>query len=103
MTVLQARDPRTGALDYQFEATSRDDIERTSNRLRAGGQDWQALGMHGRMAKLGEFSDALGQHHAAIADRLSVDTGRRAIAAREVSGVIGAFFGWLSQSPNLPP
>ena len=103
MTVLQARDPRTGALDYQFEATSRDDIERTSNRLRAGGQDWQALGMHGRMAKLGEFSDALGQHHAAIADRLSVDTGRRAIAAREVDGVIGAIFGWLAQAPNLLP
>lgn len=103
MTTLNARNPRTGELDYQFEATSAQQIERTANRLRAAGQDWQALGLDGRMAKLGELSDALGRHHAAIAERLSVDTGRRKIAGREVDGAIGAIHGWLAQAPHLLP
>jgi len=103
MTMLQARDPRTGQLDYSFEAASRDDVERTANRLRAAGQDWQALGLEGRMAKLSALADAIGQHHAAITERLSVDTGRRKIAGREVDGAIGAIHGWLAQAPHLLP
>lgn len=103
MTTLQARDPRTGEIDFHFEATSRADVERTSNRLRAAGQDWQALGLDGRMAKLGELADAIGRRHDAIAARLSVDTGRRKIAGREVDGVVGAIHGWLAQAPHLLP
>ena len=103
MTKLNARDPRTGILDYAFEASSREDVERASNRLRAAGQDWQKLGLDGRMAKLGELSDALSRHREAIAERLSVDTGRRSIAGREVDGVIGSIFGWLAQAPHLLP
>ena len=103
MTTLTARNPRTGELDFEFEATSADQIERTANRLRTAGQDWQALGLDGRMAKLGELSDALGRHHSAIAERLCVDTGRRKIAGREVDGAIGAIHGWLAQAPHLLP
>lgn len=103
MTTLQARDPRTGELDFQFESTSRESIERAANRLRTAGQDWQALGLDGRMAKLGELADAIGRHHSAIAERLSVDTGRRKIAGREVDGAIGAIHGWLAQAPHLLP
>ncbi|NQY95724.1 MAG: aldehyde dehydrogenase family protein [Henriciella sp.] len=103
MTLLQARDPRTGQLDFSFEAAGRTDIERAANRLRAAGQDWQALGLDGRMAKLGELADAIGRHHQAIAERLSVDTGRRKIAGREVDGTIGAIHGWLAQAPHLLP
>lgn len=103
MTQLQSRDPRTGELDFQFEASSREDIERSANRLRAAGQDWQALGMDGRMAKLGALSDKFSEHRGAIAQRLSVDTGRRAIAGREVDGVIGSIHGWLAQAPHLLP
>lgn len=103
MTTLNARNPRTGELDYQFEATSAEEIELTANRLRAVGQDWQALGLDGRMAKLGELSDALGRHHDAIAERLSVDTGRQKIAGREVDGAIGAIHRWSAQAPHLLP
>lgn len=103
MTTLQARDPRTGELDFQFESTSRESIERAANRLRAAGQDWQALGLDGRISKLGKLADAIGRHHSAIAERLSVDTGRRKIAGREVDGAIGAIHGWLAQAPHLLP
>jgi acyl-CoA reductase-like NAD-dependent aldehyde dehydrogenase len=103
MTSLQARDPRTGQLDYTFETASRADVARAANRLRAAGQDWQELGLDGRMAKLGELAAAIGAHHAAISERLSVDTGRRKIAGREVDGAIGAIHGWLAQAPHLLP
>ena len=103
MTTLHARDPRTGALDYQFETTSAESLARAANRLRAAGQDWQALGLDGRMAKLGELSDAMGRHQDAIVARLSVDTGRLRIAGQEVEGAIGAIFGWLAQAPHLLP
>nr|WP_070959095.1 aldehyde dehydrogenase family protein [Hyphomonas sp. Mor2] len=103
MTTLQARDPRTGEIDYTFEAANRADVDRAANRLRAAGQDWQTLGLDGRMAKLGELADTLGRHRDAIASRLSVDTGRRKIAGREVDGAIGAIHGWLAQAPHLLP
>lgn len=103
MTTLQARDPRTGQLDYSFEAASRTDVASAANRLRAAGQDWQRLGLDGRMAKLGALADAIGRHRSAIAERLSVDTGRRKIAEREVDGAIGAIHGWLAQAPHLLP
>ena len=103
MTTLTARDPRTGALDFQFQATSPTEIEQTAQRLRAAAQDWQALKLDGRMAKLAELSDASGRHHDAITERLSVDTGRRKIAGREVDGTIGAIHGWLAQAPHLLP
>ena len=103
MSTLQARNPRTGALDYTFEAASRTYILGESQRLRAAAKHWQSLGLDGRMGKLGEFSDALSEHQDKIAIALSVDTGRRAIAAREVDGVIGSIFGWLAQAPHLLP
>ena len=103
MTTLTARDPRTGALDFQFQATSPTEIEQTAQRLRAAAQDWQAVELDGRMAKLGERADASGRHHDAITERLSVDTGRRKIAGREVDGTIGAIHGWLAQAPHLLP
>ena len=103
MTTLNARNPRTGKLDFQFEATTPEDIELTANRLRAAGQDWQALGLDGRMGKLGELSDAIRHHHSAIAERLSIDTGRKKIAGREVDGAIGAIYGWLAQASYLLP
>ena len=103
MTVLQARDPRTGQFDYAFEAASRVDVERAANRLRAAGQDWQALGLEGRITQLTKLADAIGAHREAIASRLSVDTGRRKIAGREVDGTIGAIRGWIAQAPHLLP
>ena len=103
MTTLTARDPRTGALDFQFQATSPTEIEQTAQRLRAAAQDWQAVELDGRLAKLGELADAIGRHHDAITERLSVDTGRRKIAGREVDGTIGAIHGWLAQAPHLLP
>lgn len=103
MTMLQARDPRTGQLDYSFAAASRDDIERAANRLRAAGQDWQKLGLEGRIARLTKLADVIGQHRNAIAERLCVDTGRRKIAGREVDGAIGAIRGWIAQAPHLLP
>lgn len=103
MTILHARDPRTGEQDFSFEASSGDSVERAAGRLRAAAPDWQALGFDGRMAKLSDLADAIGRHHDAIAARLCVDTGRRKIAGREVDGAIGAIRGWLAQAPNLLP
>lgn len=103
MTVLNARDPRTGALDFQFEAISSEAIQRTAKHMRTAATAWQALSMDGRIEKLKGLSDAFGQHRNAIAERLSVDTGRRKIPGREVDGVIGAIQGWTAQAPHLLP
>jgi len=103
MTQLKARDPRTGEHDYQFEGTDRSALETIASRQRATAQDWHALGLDGRMAKLGALADALGKHHNAIAAALEIDTGRRRIAGMEVDGTIGAIHGWLAQAPHLVP
>ncbi len=103
MTTLHARDPRTGVLDYSFEAAQPADVQTRATRLRDANPKWQALGMDGRAEKLLAFAEAMGDHRGAIAERLCIDTGRHKIAGREADGVIGSIHGWVSQAPHLLP
>lgn len=103
MTTLQARDPRTGVLDYSLVPCSTADVQRVAARLRSANPAWQALGLDGRAEKLRALSAAIASHRDAIAERLCIDTGRFKIAGREVDGVIGAIQGWINQAPHLLP
>ena len=40
---IDARNPRTGELDYSFEVTPTSEIENTANELRANQPKWAAL------------------------------------------------------------
>ncbi len=101
MTVMKARNPRTGALDYEFAASTREDIAAEAARLRAAQPAWEARGPEGRAAVLNRFADAIDAHAPAIAAALTIDTGRGAISWIEVQSAAGNIRRWAARGPQL--
>ena len=99
--MINVSNPRTGEVDYEIEAMGKDDVSALAKRLRAAQPDWLALGPDGRAAVLLRWADALHANMAALVERLSVDTGRVAIANVEVFGVIGTLQRWATSGPAI--
>lgn len=100
---LQARNPRTGELDFSFSGTSKAALAEMSARARAAQKDWAALSLAARCEKLSNFADTVETDSKAIAAALEIDTGRRRIAQMEVAGVVASLRGWVSQASSLLP
>ncbi len=98
---MKARNPRTGEEDYQFAASTREEVAAEAARLRAAQAGWEASGSAARAAVLHRFADAIEAHTPAIAAALSIDTGRRAIAWIEVQGAAGNIRRWAARGPEL--
>ncbi len=101
MTVMKARNPRTGVDDYEFAASTRAQIAAEAARLRAAQPAWEALGPEGRAAVITRFADAMEAHAPAIAAALSVDTGRSAISWIEVQSAAANVRRWAARGPQL--
>ena len=95
---LEARNPRTGEMDYRFVA---DDPHEAASTLRSAQADWEASGLAGRADALGRLADAIIAGRGAIVEALSEDTGRVRISEAEVDGVVGLIRGWCAQVPML--
>ena len=93
--------PRTGEVDYAIEAASAAQIAEAATRLRANQPAWLALGAEGRAAVLLKWAEALRVNMGPICSKLSIDTGRRAIANIELLGVIGIVQRWAAQGPAM--
>jgi succinate-semialdehyde dehydrogenase / glutarate-semialdehyde dehydrogenase len=98
---INVRNPRTGAVDYQIEALGREDVAKTATQLRAAQPAWLALGPEGRAKALLAWADALQANMGAIVEKLSIDTGRIAIANVEVFGVVGTLQRWAATGPGI--
>ncbi len=101
MTVMSARNPRTGELDYEFVVSSRADIAAEAARLRAAQPAWEALGPEDRAQVLLRFADAVEAAAPQLAEALAIDTGRHAIAAIEVDGLARSLRRWAERGPAL--
>jgi len=82
---ISVRNPRTGELDFEFPRPSSRDIRSVCDRLRANQPEWQALGIHGRLAALGKLAAALERNRQPIDAALTTDTGRAILAGLEIS------------------
>ena len=98
---MRVVNPRTGMADYDIVPATREDIAREAKRLRAAQPGWRALGADGRAVVLRRWADVIEANATAITDRLSIDTGRRAIARIEVAGVIGMLRRWAARAPGI--
>ncbi|MEM9600741.1 MAG: aldehyde dehydrogenase family protein [Pseudomonadota bacterium] len=101
--ILNARNPRTGEEDFQFEAVDSHEIAAQTAAMRASQSVWAKLTIAERGEKLLALADSLDQHTDAIASRLEQDTGRRKIARMEVAGASASIRGWVAQAPTLLP
>jgi succinate-semialdehyde dehydrogenase/glutarate-semialdehyde dehydrogenase len=102
---LQARNPRTGHVDYEFVPPSSDELAALAARLREAQPAWRDAGVEHRVAVLQRFKAALEKHRAAIFAALAVDTGRRLIAGGEFASTLSAIDRWCREAPALvaPP
>ena len=100
-TTVKVVNPRSGQVDYEIVPATRDDIAADAARLRAAQPGWRALGVDARARVLRRWADAIEAHAGALIERLSVDTGRIAIAKIEVFGVVGSLRRWADNAPGI--
>jgi succinate-semialdehyde dehydrogenase / glutarate-semialdehyde dehydrogenase len=91
---MKIRNPRSGALDYEITPLSADALHTLSSTLRDRQRDWAALTQAARSAVLNDAADAIERHGPAIAEALTIDTGRAAISHIEVAGTVRAIRRW---------
>ena len=100
---IDVANPRTGAVDYRFEAVDEAGLAKLAARLRMAQGQWAARTIEDRCQALLGWADAIGRHKDAIAAALEIDTGRRRIARLEVEGAIASIRGWAAGAPHLLP
>lgn len=98
---INLRDPRTGLADGSITAAGEKAIKIEAARLRSAQSGWSSLPIEARARILLDFRSALEADRDALAAALERDTGRRAIANQEVSGVIASLTSWAEHAPNL--
>lgn len=98
---IPVRNPRTGETDYAIEAVPADEIAAIARRLRAAQPAWLAMGADARAAVLVKWAEAIEARAGDLVAKLSVDTGRVAIANVEVFSVAGTLRRWAAQGPGM--
>ena len=98
---IPVRNPRTGEIDYAIEAVPADEIAAIASRLRQAQPEWLTLGAEARAAVLVRWAEAIEARGADLVAKLSVDTGRVAIANVEVFSVVGTLRRWATIGPAL--
>jgi len=97
---MKARNPRTGMEDFEFAAASAGEVAMEAERLRAGQPVWTAKAPEERAALLLRWADAIESAAYEIGEALTVDTGRRYLAHREVAGAISNIRRWARMAPE---
>jgi acyl-CoA reductase-like NAD-dependent aldehyde dehydrogenase len=98
---MQARNPRSGELDYTFEAADAGEVAAGCKALRQAQPAWAARSLADRLAILGRFADSVERHQPAIAAAVSADTGRWLLAVSESRGVRPALERWARYAPDV--
>ena len=98
---MKIRNPRNGEHDYAIAPLDAGAIGALAASLRDRQKSWAARSAVERGEMLRAFGAAIAQHRAAIAEALTIDTGRRAISAIEVDGTIRTLDRWADLAPEL--
>lgn len=99
--MIAVRNPRTGAADYAIDPLDAGQIGTLAAELRDRQRAWAAQSTQHRVEMLRSLAAAITQHRGVIAEALSVDTGRRAISAIEVTGTLGLIERWAARASAL--
>ncbi|MEJ2407838.1 MAG: succinylglutamate-semialdehyde dehydrogenase [Novosphingobium sp.] len=76
MTMLQSFDPATGALVWEGESASRDDVTAALHRARKAFPQWAALPMEARVEAVQRFKAVLEARKEALAETICRETGK---------------------------
>ena len=98
--IIEARNPRTGEMDYSFTATSKDEIETIANEIRSNQSAWAALHIDQRAEALKEWANIVANSQDLL-DALVIDTGRYFIATSEVGRLSDSIEAWHMIGRNI--
>ena len=98
---IEVRNPRTGQVDYTFNAPSETELAVRLGELRSAQQRWRARSLEERIAILQRWRSEWLARQAEITAALAHDTGRYLIAMSEVASVTGMIDRWCALVPSL--
>ncbi len=98
---LAAVDPRTGVVDYTFNAPSATELQQRLAALRAAQVAWHEAGLTARSDTLRRWRAELVARQAEIVEALAIDTGRYAISMSEFQAILGYIDRWTRLAPEL--
>ena len=98
--IIEARNPRTGEMDYSFTATSKDEIETIANEIRSNQSAWAELHIDQRAEALKEWANIVANSQDLL-DALVIDTGRYFIATSEVGRLSDSIEAWHMIGRNI--
>jgi acyl-CoA reductase-like NAD-dependent aldehyde dehydrogenase len=98
---IAVHNPRSGAVDYHFNAPSRAELEAVTARLRAAQAGWAAAPLSHRIEVLLRWRAEFQSRQAEIAAALAVDTGRYLISTSEAGSILGMVDRWVRDVPTL--
>jgi len=101
MTVMHARNPRTGQLDYEFQATDAAQLQTQVQAARAAQAQWFSNGLEARIQALHAWADVLVHEGGEIVQALATDTGRQRISEEELGAVIHFLHGYCQHAPDV--
>lgn len=93
---MKARNPRTGAHDYEIAPLSPEKLVKAASAMRLAQPAWAARDVAERCAILLKLSDSISRHAETIAAALTADTGRAKISHIEVDGAAGLIRRWAT-------
>ena len=98
---MKITNPRTGQADYEISPLDEAGVVAVALRLRRMQPEWANRTPEERGAVLLQLAKAIARHRDAIADALTIDTGRAAISRIEVDGTIRLLQRWAASAPAL--
>jgi aldehyde dehydrogenase (NAD+) len=101
MTQIPVSNPRTGGVDYSFDAPTEESLFPKVARLRNNQEIWRRLPITERGLVLEEFATALDRHQIPLAEALSVDTGRWNLSIMEIDALQGITRNRISQAKDV--
>lgn len=98
---MKVRNPRTGKADYEIAPLRETEVEALANRLRGEQAEWSALGVDARAELLRKWASAIAANAEAIAQALTIDTGRQKISRIEVEGTVRLIERWATSAGDI--
>jgi len=98
---INARNPRSGKIDYHFSAPTAREMAETAATLKSNQMDWWVNGVDHRISVLREWQAALAVEKEPLVEALAIDTGRLSLASIEFYALLGSIDRWCSLAPEL--
>jgi len=98
---IAVRNPRTGLVDYHFNAPSRAELETLAKNLRRAQVGWRAAPLQHRIDVLRRWRVEVAARQVEITKALAADTGRYLIATAEAGSILGMIDRWTALVPRL--